>query len=389
MPAQLIRYQFSNHLGSASLELDHQAQIISYEEYTAYGSTSYQAVRSQTETAKRYRYTGMERDEESGFNYHGARYYAPWLGRWSGFEPYLVLGKDTAPTHHSQHRDAETLLHQSSGYSYGFCNPIKFSDLTGHIPFEAILDKRGRGVSSPPGPRINPLTHEPQMHAGTDVGVVIGTPIRAWAEGKVVTSKYEAKGGGNYVVIEHEGGVRSVYMHQYSTMASQMDVKGANESRELLNPYNRFVKVGDKVNEGQVIGLSGTSGASTGPHFHLELLIYSPRLIYGFVIRDPKKEHIDDLQKEILAHNPRLTVTDEDVAEDRSKFKLSLKEGLEEASKELKETLHQSDVELRNALEQLGPKDKKVEANGTDNNSRLNDAYNPTRMTKESLMCNP
>ena len=45
VPEQLIRYQFGNHLGSASLELDDQAQIISYEEYTPYGSTSYQAVR--------------------------------------------------------------------------------------------------------------------------------------------------------------------------------------------------------------------------------------------------------------------------------------------------------------------------------------------------------
>ena len=72
-PAQLIRYQFGNHLGSASLELDDQAQIISYEEYTPYGSTSYQAVRSQTETPKRYRYTGKERDEEGGFTTHGGR----------------------------------------------------------------------------------------------------------------------------------------------------------------------------------------------------------------------------------------------------------------------------------------------------------------------------
>ena len=44
-PAQLIRYQFGNHLGSASLELDDAGQIISYEEYYPYGSTSYQAVR--------------------------------------------------------------------------------------------------------------------------------------------------------------------------------------------------------------------------------------------------------------------------------------------------------------------------------------------------------
>ncbi len=86
-PIQLIRYQFGNHLGSSSLELDEQAQIISYEEYTPYGSTSYQAVRSQTETAKRYRYTGKERDEESGLYYHGARYYAPWLGRWTKCDP--------------------------------------------------------------------------------------------------------------------------------------------------------------------------------------------------------------------------------------------------------------------------------------------------------------
>jgi RHS repeat-associated protein len=87
VPMQLIRFQFGNHLGSAALELDDGAQIISYEEYTPYGSTSYQAVRSQTETPKRYRYTGKERDDESGLYYHVARYYAPWLGRWTSCDP--------------------------------------------------------------------------------------------------------------------------------------------------------------------------------------------------------------------------------------------------------------------------------------------------------------
>jgi RHS repeat-associated protein len=82
-PRLLIRYQFGNHLGSGSLELDEGAQIISYEEYAPYGSSTYQAVRKQTETAKRYRYTGKERDEESGLHYHGARYYAAWSGRWT------------------------------------------------------------------------------------------------------------------------------------------------------------------------------------------------------------------------------------------------------------------------------------------------------------------
>jgi RHS repeat-associated protein len=86
-PRQLMRYQFDNHLGSASLELNEHAQTISYEEYAPYGSSTYQAARSQTETAKRYRYTGKERDEETGFSYHGARYYSPWLGRWTATDP--------------------------------------------------------------------------------------------------------------------------------------------------------------------------------------------------------------------------------------------------------------------------------------------------------------
>jgi RHS repeat-associated protein len=87
VPDSLTRYQFSNHLGSASLEVDQQAKIISYEEYFPYGSTSYQAVRNKTETPKRYRYTAKERDEETGFYYHGARYYAPWLGTWTSADP--------------------------------------------------------------------------------------------------------------------------------------------------------------------------------------------------------------------------------------------------------------------------------------------------------------
>lgn len=87
LPETLIRYQFSNHLGSAALELDAAGAIITYEEYHPYGTSSYQAVRSQNETPKRYRYTGKERDEETGFSYYGARYYAPWLRRWTSCDP--------------------------------------------------------------------------------------------------------------------------------------------------------------------------------------------------------------------------------------------------------------------------------------------------------------
>jgi len=87
IPQQLVRYQFGNHVGSACLETDEQARLLSYEEYTPYGSTAYQAVRSRLQTPKRYRFTGMERDEESGLSYHAARYYAPWLARWTACDP--------------------------------------------------------------------------------------------------------------------------------------------------------------------------------------------------------------------------------------------------------------------------------------------------------------
>ncbi|WP_219909859.1 RHS repeat-associated core domain-containing protein [Trinickia symbiotica] len=91
-PRQLIRYQLGNHLDSACVELDVRAQIISYEEYAPYGSTTYQAVRSQVEKKKRYRYTGKERDEDNGFYYHGARYFAPWLARWIACDPISIRG---------------------------------------------------------------------------------------------------------------------------------------------------------------------------------------------------------------------------------------------------------------------------------------------------------
>jgi hypothetical protein len=96
LPSTTTRYQFDNHLGTASLELDELADVISYEEYYPYGSTSYQAGRSAAEVSlKRYRYTGKERDEESGFYYHGARYFlkpaysdawkSPGSHVWRGF----------------------------------------------------------------------------------------------------------------------------------------------------------------------------------------------------------------------------------------------------------------------------------------------------------------
>jgi RHS repeat-associated protein len=162
-PAQLIRYQFGNHLESASLELDGQAQIISYEEYTPYGSSSYQAVRSQTETPKRYRFTGMERDEESGFSYHSARYYAPWTGRFTSCDPSgLVDGPNI--------------------YSYAGNNPVKNSDPTG----------RQFGGMGPIGP-MGPM--EPEIPLDVRMAVTITMAARNEAEEQLTKILAEGNSG--------------------------------------------------------------------------------------------------------------------------------------------------------------------------------------------------
>lgn len=111
--APVIRYQLGNHLGSAHLELDENAKVITYEEYHSYGTTAYRSGINQQEVErKRYRYTGMERDEETGLNYHGARYYAGWLGRWCSVDPAGYV-------------DGVNL------YEFVQSNPIKFIDSKG------------------------------------------------------------------------------------------------------------------------------------------------------------------------------------------------------------------------------------------------------------------
>ncbi|WP_088242015.1 SpvB/TcaC N-terminal domain-containing protein [Calothrix rhizosoleniae] len=112
----IIRYQLSNHLGSASVELDSGGGVISYEEYHPYGTTAYQAGRSLAEVnLRQYRYTGKERDEETGLAYHGARYYAPWLGRWTATDPIGI-------------NDDKNL------YQYVRNNPVILVDLSGKAP---------------------------------------------------------------------------------------------------------------------------------------------------------------------------------------------------------------------------------------------------------------
>lgn len=111
----LTRYQYANLINSVSLETDdtQNANVITYEEYYPFGSTSYSAQnKSIKSVAKRYGYTAKERDEESGFIYHGKRYYIPWLCRWISTDPIGI---------------SDGL----NSYVYVSNNPIRFTDPTG------------------------------------------------------------------------------------------------------------------------------------------------------------------------------------------------------------------------------------------------------------------
>ena len=165
----IYRYQYSNHLGSACLELDDSAEIISYEEYHPYGTSAYRVMKSGIEApANRYRYTGMERDEESGLGYHGARYYLPWLGRWVNSDPGGMV-------------DGENL------YLYARDNPDSFIDTTGN---EADIN-RSHAQSD-----FEPLVIEAPVkrwEASDEEGLVAEAPVKGWEASDVEGLMTEAQ----------------------------------------------------------------------------------------------------------------------------------------------------------------------------------------------------
>jgi murein DD-endopeptidase MepM/ murein hydrolase activator NlpD len=100
------------------------------------------------------------------------------------------------------------------------------------------------------GPSHDPFTGAAGFHPGIDFGAPTGTPIHAAGDGIVVYAGVES-GYGNYTCINHGNGIATCYGHQSVLM----------------------VKVGDQVKRGQVIGLVGSTGYSTGPHLHFEVRI--------------------------------------------------------------------------------------------------------------------
>lgn len=136
-----------------------------------------------------------------------------------------------------------------------------------------------------------------RIHKGLDIGLKRGDTIRAAFPGKVVRVRYERRGYGRYIVLEHFdcGITRTVYAHL---------------SKQL-------VKVGDFVEAGSVIALGGNTGRSTGPHLHFEMRIgdmpLDPRLFFDFenhaflseeikLSREKASEEYAALQKEASKH---------------------------------------------------------------------------------------
>ena len=124
-PARLIRYQFGNHLGSTTLELDEKARIITYEEYAPFGSTTYQAVRGRTRPRSGIDIPGMERDEESGLCFHLARYYSPMLARWASADP---VGLIDGPNLYRYARDNPVVLSDPDGLTPSVIGSEEFID---------------------------------------------------------------------------------------------------------------------------------------------------------------------------------------------------------------------------------------------------------------------
>ncbi|MFB9691976.1 SpvB/TcaC N-terminal domain-containing protein [Amorphoplanes digitatis] len=111
-PRRQIRHQIPDHLGSVAVEADGDGRLLSFEEYTPYGSTAYRAARSEADARKRDRFIGRERDNETGLYCVGARYYAPWLARWASADPAGL-------------RDSTNL------YTYAGCDPVNQVDRNG------------------------------------------------------------------------------------------------------------------------------------------------------------------------------------------------------------------------------------------------------------------
>ncbi len=131
---------------------------------------------------------------------------------------------------------------------------VDYYDSSGRSARKALLRTPvdGARLSSGFGMRRHPILGYSRMHKGVDFAAPTGTPIFAAGDG-VVEYRGRRGGYGNYIRIRHRSGYSTAYAH--------------------MSRYGRSIKKGTRVKQGQVIGYVGTTGRSTGPHLHFEILL--------------------------------------------------------------------------------------------------------------------
>lgn len=160
-------------------------------------------------------------------------------------------------------------------------------------------------ITSPFGYRVHPLTGTRRLHGGIDISLPTGCGVYAAADGVVAISVYSSSAG-NYVMINHGGGLSTVYMH----------------NSKLL------VKAGQKVKRGQKIALSGSTGWSTGPHCHFGVRkngTYVNPIPYLKSTKSSDDTDYSDEETEIPDEDPSTPTTEEvkdkdDKAKDTSNY---------------------------------------------------------------------
>lgn len=129
--------------------------------------------------------------------------------------------------------------------------------------------------------RYHPVLKRYRAHHGVDYAAPTGTPVYAIGSGKVIAKAYQAGGGGNYVKIKHNSVYVSTYMH--------------------LSRFAKGLKVGDRVQQKQVIGYVGSTGLSTGPH--LDFRVHeNGRPINPLTIKSQPKKPISNANRQAFTH---------------------------------------------------------------------------------------
>jgi len=138
----LIRYQYNNHLGSAVLETDKDGNPISYEEYHPYGTSAYRSIKAGFDLSlKRFRFSGKERDNETGLYYFGARYYAAWLGRWTSSDPVGIKSGLNCFRYCSNN---PVIFHDPDGRDDKALNPA--GEVSWEVPKSVFTTQKGKRV---------------------------------------------------------------------------------------------------------------------------------------------------------------------------------------------------------------------------------------------------